>query len=233
MIAVAGGKGGSGKTTTVVGLARALARRGTAVVAADADWDLPNLARLAAETADGAGAGAAPGRATGSDGPRSVVDSVREPTPLWPDRAAPTVLAAPSDPLSVDAASVLADLGDATPDDVPVLLDCPAGAAPDAAAPLRAADRSLVVTRLRRAALRDAAKTAALARRLGCPPVGTVAVGRASAPDAVATLLGCPVLGTVPDGGPEPLSDAAVRAAYDGLARRLIGTEAASAWRVT
>ncbi len=230
MIAVAGGKGGSGKTTTVVGLARALARRGTAVVAADADWDLPNLARLAAETADDARA--ASDRATGPDDPPSVVDAVRERTSVRPDRAAPTVLAAPADPLSVDAASVLADLGNATPDDVPVVLDCPAGAAPDAAAPLRAADRSLVVTRLRRAALRDAAKTAALARRLGCPPVGAVAVGRASAPDGVAALLGCPVLGDVPDGGPEPLSDAAVRAAYDDLARRIARTEAASAWRV-
>ncbi|MDZ5813368.1 P-loop NTPase, partial [Halorubrum sp. AD140] len=50
MIAVAGGKGGSGKTTTTLGLARALSRRGAPVVAADADWDLPNLARLAAET---------------------------------------------------------------------------------------------------------------------------------------------------------------------------------------
>lgn len=230
---MAGGKGGSGKTTTVVGLARALARRGTAVVAADADWDLPNLARLTAETADGAGAEMPSGRATGPDGPRSVVDAVRESSPVRPDRAGPAVLAAPSDPLSADAASVLADLGNATPDDVPVVLDCPAGAAPDAAAPLQAADRSLVVTRLRRAALRDAAKTAALARRLGCPPVGTVVVGRASAPDAVATLLGCPVLGTVPDGGPEPLLDAAVRAAYDDLAQRLAETEAASAWRVT
>ncbi|MFW6000490.1 MAG: AAA family ATPase, partial [Halorubrum sp.] len=39
MIAVAGGKGGSGKTTTTLGLARALSRRGAPVVAADADWD--------------------------------------------------------------------------------------------------------------------------------------------------------------------------------------------------
>ncbi|MFC6771221.1 AAA family ATPase, partial [Halorubrum pallidum] len=31
MIAVAGGKGGSGKTTTTVGLARALSRRGASV----------------------------------------------------------------------------------------------------------------------------------------------------------------------------------------------------------
>ena len=52
MIAVTGGKGGSGKTTTTVGLARALARRGASVVAADADWDLPNLTAVASETAE-------------------------------------------------------------------------------------------------------------------------------------------------------------------------------------
>ncbi|WP_200530555.1 P-loop NTPase [Halorubrum sp. LN27] len=223
MIAVAGGKGGSGKTTTTLGLARALSRRGAPVVAADADWDLPNLARLAS-AADGDG-GPVP------DAP-TVFDAVRADGAIRPDRRAPTVLAAPNDPGDADAGRVLGALAEAIPADSPTLLDCPAGASPDAAAPLRAADRCLLVTPLRRAALRDAAKTAALARRLGCPPVGTVAVRAESVPAGVGELLGCPVLGRIPAVAPEPLSDPSVRAAYDDLARRLVDEHGADRWRV-
>ncbi len=219
MIAVAGGKGGSGKTTTALGLARALSRRGAPAVAADADWDLPNLAGLAAETADRSPAA-------------TVVEAVRERGSVDPERSALTVLAAPDEPDTVAPEATFDALGDAVPDEAPTLLDCPAGASPDAAAPLRAADRSLLVTPLRRSALRDAAKTAAIARRLDCPPLGVVAVRAASVPDPVADLLGCPVLGRVPAAAPAPLSDPAVRSAYDDLARRLAGGYGAGRWRV-
>jgi septum site-determining protein MinD len=151
VIAVAGGKGGSGKTTTTLGLVRALSRRGAPVVAADADWDLPNLARLASAT-DG-------DREHAADAP-TVIDAVRADGAIRPDRRAPTVLAAPEAPGDADAGRVLDALAEAVPDDSPTLLDCPAGASPDAAAPLRVADGCLLVTPLRRAALRDAAKTA-------------------------------------------------------------------------
>ncbi|WP_049909433.1 MinD/ParA family ATP-binding protein [Halorubrum saccharovorum] len=222
MIAVAGGKGGSGKTTTTLGLGRALSRRGAPVVAADADWDLPNLARLASATDDA--------REPAGDLP-TVIDAVQTTGEIRPDRRAPTVLAAPDDRGGADAGRVLASLAEALPDDAPVLLDCPAGASPDAAAPLRVADRCLLVTPLRRAALRDTAKTAALARRLDCAPVGAVAVRAESAPAGVGELLGCPVLGRIPSAEPEPLSDSSVRAAYGDLARRLVDAHGAR-WRV-
>ncbi|MFC7186531.1 cell division inhibitor MinD [Halorubrum yunnanense] len=225
MIAVAGGKGGSGKTTTTLGLARALSRRGAAAVAADADWDLPNLAPLAAEVTDGAGA-------TGERDRRTVVDAARNRGTVSPGRAAPAVFAAPDDPEAVDPAPTFEALRSAIPDDAPTLLDCPAGASPDAAAPLRAADRSLLVTPLRRSALRDAAKTAAIARRLDCPPLGVVAVRASSVPDPVADLLGCPVLGRIPAAAPSPLSDPAVRSAHDDLARRLARGYGAERWLV-
>ncbi|MFC7324324.1 P-loop NTPase [Halorubrum rutilum] len=221
MIAVAGGKGGSGKTTTTLGLARALSRRGAPAVAVDADWDLPNLARLASETDDGA---------AGERDRRTVVDAVRD--GVSPDRSAPAVIAAPDGTETVDPAPAFEALRNAVPDDAATLLDCPAGASPDAAAPLRAADRSLLVTPLRRSALRDAAKTAAVARRLDCPPVGAVAVRAPSVPDAVADLLGCPVMGRVPSAAPAPLSDSSVESAYDDLARRLAGEYGAERWRV-
>jgi septum site-determining protein MinD len=245
VIAVAGGKGGSGKTTTTLGLARALSRRGARVVAADADWDLPNLARLAAETAGESGgietgdrvdegsAGTDERTARADAGrARTVRDAVSDPESLRSARSGPTVLAAPDAPRSVDAFATLSALDGAVPDGAPVILDCPAGASPDAVAPLRAADRALIATPLRRAALRDAAKTAAIARRLDCPPVGAVVIGESSAPEPVATLLGCPVLGTIPDGGAAPLSDPAVRGGYGDLARRLGETAAASGWRI-
>ncbi|ELZ40061.1 cell division inhibitor MinD-like (chromosome partitioning ATPase) [Halorubrum californiense DSM 19288] len=238
MIAVAGGKGGSGKTTTTLGLARALSRRGAPVVAADADWDLPNLARLAAETnpesptATGAEDSVPADRHTDGTGARTVLDAVRGTEPVRPGRSSPAVLAGPDAPRSVDASAALDALDGATPDGAPVLLDSPAGASPDVAAPLRAADRALITTPLRRAALRDAAKTAAIARRLDCPPVGAVVVGETSVPDRVATLLDCPVLGAIPDGGAAPLSDPSVRSAYDDLAARLGETAAASGWQI-
>lgn len=230
MIAVAGGKGGSGKTTTTLGLARALSRRGAPAVAADADWDLPNLARLASETTDAA---AGDGSAAGcGETPTTVVDAVRDRGSVSPDRSAPAVLAAPDGPASVDPGPTLEGLGDAVPDDAATLLDCPAGASPDAAAPLRAADRSLLVTPLRRSALRDAAKTAAIARRLDCPPLGVVAVRASSVPDTVTDLLGCPVVGRIPSRAPSPLSDPTVRSAYDDLARRLARGYGAERWRI-
>ncbi|WP_186313308.1 MinD/ParA family ATP-binding protein [Halorubrum salsamenti] len=223
MIAVAGGKGGSGKTTTTLGLARALSRRGAPVVAADADWDLPNLARLASASAGDRGPAA---------GLPTVVDAVRTEGQIRPDRRAPTVLSAPDEPADADAARVLDALAETVPDDSPTLLDCPAGASPDAAAPLRVADRCLIATPLRRAALRDAAKTAALARRLNCLPVGAVVVRAESVPEGVSDLLECPVLGPIPPGEPEPLSVSPVRAAYDDLARRLVDEYGADRWRI-
>ena len=222
MIAVAGGKGGSGKTTTTVGLARALSRRGAPVVAADADWDLPNLARLAAETGERVDPELTP----------TIRDAIGTGGPIRPDRSAPTFLAAPERPREADARSALKSLGDAVPDDAPVVLDCPAGASPDAVAPLRVAERCLLVTPLRRAALRDAAKTAAVARRLDCRPVGVVVVHTRSAPDPVADLLGCPVLGRVPSREPEPLSTPAVASAYDGVAGSLVERAATDGWRI-
>ena len=207
MIAVAGGKGGSGKTTTTLGLARAIARRNgsESVVAVDADWDLPNLVRLASTTLEG----------TWSDRTPTVVDAVRSTDSTASLEGSPTVLDAPADPGRHDVREVLPalasqfDSGGET-----VLVDCPAGASPDAATPLRAADRAVLVTPLRPAALRDTVKTAAMGRALDCPPVGVIATRTGAAPDRLAELLGCPVLGAIPEASPSPLSDERVRSAY-------------------
>jgi septum site-determining protein MinD len=245
VLAVAGGKGGSGKTTTTVGLARALARRGASVVAADADWDLPNLAAMASETADSF---AEPRRLSGRSmkatdapeqapalpdpGDRTILDVTAERNGARFKRSMPTYLDAPDPGSGVEPKHTFDTLDALVSSSSALLVDCPAGVSPDAAAPLRVADRCVLVTPLRQAALYDAVKTAAFARRLDCPPVGAIVVRTESIPGAVETLLECPVLGHVPARPPAPLSARSVQSAYDIIARRLCDTYGDDQWRV-
>ncbi|WP_410764501.1 MinD/ParA family protein [Haloferax sp. DFSO60] len=187
MLAIAGGKGGSGKTTTTVGIAQAT--EGT-IVAVDADRDMPNL--------------------------HSMVGVERD------ERTFPRVKSHPTEPsISILPAPRGADdeaferwLRTIAEDEVPAVVDCPAGAGPDAAVPLRVADGVLVVTQLCAPTLRDAAKTAAMARAVGTPVIGVVVSRSRIAPDAIGDLIGAPVLGSVPEGQSPVLSDASVRGAY-------------------
>ena len=160
MLAIAGGKGGCGKTTTTHRLAAELARLGETPLAVDADAELPDLHLVA-------GVPAGPGlpAVTAGEQPRSVAH-----------RTAGGVDVLPAD--GVAAAAVPAALRRLRADAGPVLVDCPAGAGRDATRPLRAATRTLLVTTPTAAALRDTLKTAAMARTVGTDPVGVVAVDR-------------------------------------------------------
>jgi septum site-determining protein MinD len=203
MLAIAGGKGGVGKTTTALGLSAAVEGP---VVAADADPDMPNLHALA-------GVDREPTLAALDGGRR--VDAVAH---SHPDRAGVRVLTAPR---VADGADVGRSLRGLAADGRPAVVDCPGGAGPDAAAPLRVADAVLVVSTLCAPALRDAAKTAAMARALGTTVAGAVLTRTRSAPDAVSDLLGCPIVASVPAAASPVLDDAGVRTAYRGLARNL------------
>lgn len=238
MLAVAGGKGGCGKTTTTLGLAAALVRQRKSAVAADADREMPNLHAMA-------GVSREPGLDAVAEGwPARMVAGTADPPALGVE-VVPAASGPPNDGIthsnSLDRGP-LARLGGA---EDAVLLDCPAGAGPDAAAPLRAADAAVIVTTAEPACLRDAAKTAAMARELGTSVAGAVvsraadvprtvdvpqvadAPRTADVPEGVARLLDCPVLGVVPDAGggsgdgggayTDPLADDRVRAAYDHL----------------
>jgi septum site-determining protein MinD len=68
------------------------------------------------------------------------------------------------------------------------------------------------------AGLRDAAKTAAMARAVGTPVIGGAVTRARVAPPGVEDLLGCPVVATVPD-APEPLESREGQRAYRRLAR--------------
>ncbi|WP_134669981.1 MinD/ParA family ATP-binding protein [Halorussus marinus] len=227
MLAVAGGKGGCGKTTTTLGLAGALARQRAPVLAVDADREMPDLHAMA-EVAR-----------------RPCLDAVAA---GWPAGLVAGAASAPGVPAGVSVLPAAETGIETRPADAPgatelarlrgesstVLVDSPAGAGPDAVAPLRVVDAALVVTTPEPACLRDAAKTAAMARELDTPIAGAV-VSRAGesgsdavdprAPPGVEDLLDCEVLGVVPtaDCRPDadPLDDAGVRAAHDRLVSAL------------
>jgi len=202
MLAIAGGKGGTGKTTTALGLAAAA--DGFALVV-DADVEMPDLHALA-------GVARSPTVAAVADGPIATAQSV-------PDRDGVAVLPAPTS--TDDRTGLRAAVARCRHADAVVVVDCPAGAGPDVATPLRVADAVLLVSTACAPALRDAAKTAALARALGTQPVGAVLTRTGIAPDAVVDLLGCPVVGVVPDVAPPVLDAAGVRTAYRRAADRL------------
>lgn len=154
MLAVTGGKGGVGKTTTTLGVARAAARAGRAPVVVDADLDMPNLATMAGVSPGGLRAVAAAGALSTAP----AVDGV-------------TVLGAESGATPEQLRRVLDDLAETSR---PVFVDCPAGTSRPHGLALRAAQQAVVVTRLRRDALADAVTAATLARRLAATPAVTV-----------------------------------------------------------
>lgn len=205
MLAVAGGKGGVGKTTTVLGLAAALPGQPIAV---DADVDMPDLHRLGR-------VGPEPGLDALADG--QTVERVARPADAYHCRIVP----APED--SGDVGRLLERLGSVTDsaDGDHVLVDTPAGASADAVAPLHAADGAILVSTTCAPALRDTAKTASMARAVGTPVVGALLTRTLTRPPGVADLLDCPVLGCVPEEPARPLESARVRDRYAAAAERL------------
>jgi len=204
VIAIAGGKGGCGKTTTTVALARALARRRDATpLVADADWDMPNLHALA-------GAASTPSLAALGDAasPRTVAQFVGDP-PIG-------VLPAPTGETEARQDRTLRTVRDRS-GRTPVLVDCPAGAGRDAARPLRVADGVVLVSTAAPASLRDAAKTAAMAETLGTPILAAAVTRTQTVPEGARRLLGIDRIISIPEAG-APLDDLGVRRASADLA---------------
>jgi septum site-determining protein MinD len=208
MLAIAGGKGGCGKTTTTLGLVGALGRMRRSVLAADADVDMPDLHLLA-------GVADAPNLSAVANG-APVQTATHPPTTLTGVEVVP---APQSFDESVHLPTAFGRLANAADH---VLVDCPAGAGPDAATPLRIVENVLLVTTLDPACLRDTAKTAAMARALGTTIVGVVTIRAEHPPSEIERLLDCPVLSTIPDGGIAVLADESVRRGYDLLASTLL-----------
>jgi len=227
--AVASGKGGVGKTTTVANLGAVLARAGHETVVVDVDLGMGNLAGVLGIDVDTG--------ATLNDtlaGTADVAAAVREgPVGL-------SVLPASDD---------LDDFGAADPEGLPrvlealdadvVLLDTSAGLSHDSVEPLRVADEVVLVSTAERGAIGDTAKTREVADRFGTPVTGVVVTRTGTETDAasVGDRLGVAVLGSIPDdpavaaaaADGKPLVTAApsspATAAYRRLAAALTGDD--------
>jgi septum site-determining protein MinD len=184
MLAIAGGKGGAGKTTAALGVGHALARSGRDPIVVDADVDMPDLHVLAGTdrepTADRLASG-------------DAVEHVLQRSKAYPGVG----VVSAGRPESVPAALRQAECWHG-----PVVVDCPAGAGRDAARPLRASDRSLLVTTDSPQAIADTVKTAAVTRALSAPPVATLV---RSDRDPDTRPFECPVVG-VPAVGSTPVA---------------------------
>jgi septum site-determining protein MinD len=196
ILAVAGGKGGVGKTTVAYNLGYELD-----ALVVDADLGMADLpAGGGPDLHDVLAGRAAPSAAVHAGGPVTLVPCGRT---LAGARAA--------DPreLTATLASLAAGHG-------PVVVDCPAGLSADAALPLVAADATVLVATPTRAALAGAVRTRALATELdaGVAAVALNRVPEAGVADGVGQRarrrLGAPATAV-------PESPALARAARAGL----------------
>ncbi|MFB6235461.1 MAG: AAA family ATPase [Halopenitus sp.] len=174
ILAVAGGKGGVGKTTLAYNVAAALD-----AVVVDADLGMADLPNAAGPDLHDVLAGRASTRECIRGGPVDVLPCGRS---LAGARA--------SDLTELDAALRPAEREFGT-----VVVDCPAGRRADAGVPLAVADACLLVASPRSFALVDAIRTRELARELAAGLVAVALNRVVDEPpvDAVGDALGAPV----------------------------------------
>lgn len=179
MLAITGGKGGCGKTTTTLGLARALANQGFEPLVVDGDCDMPDIHhRLMLEDDAGVDAVAAG---------RPLTDVVQRTERM------PGVAVVPGGRRH----NLNTALGQTAHWHGPVLVDCGAGATPDSLTPLRHATGTVVVSTDTAACIDDTRRTLTAARELGASPVGIIVRTTGSAMDC-SQQFDAPVLGSMP-----------------------------------
>lgn len=210
MIAIAGAKGGCGKTTTTLGLTEAVARTGTAALAVDADRQLPNLHVTGDVDRE-------PTLATLESVPEADGADVASVAQASPRAERARIVPAPEPSETVDLEAKLGALSNANGQ---TFVDCPSGAGPDAVEPLSVADGVVVVTTADERCVDATEKTVEMARRLETPVIGVVLNRCETVPSAVESWLDVPVLGLIPKAD-APLVDDASRQAYEEIVERL------------
>ncbi|MCU4751696.1 P-loop NTPase [Halobacteria archaeon AArc-curdl1] len=213
MIAIAGAKGGCGKTTVALGLTEAFARDGTAAIAIDADRQLPNLHVMA-------GTDRTP--TLGSLDEDNAINSVAQESPRVSNAG---IVSAPKPSETVDFRTAFDWVEtNATETDLEVLIDCPSGAGPDVVEALSAASAVVIVTTDAERSIAAAETTLDIAQRLETPVLGVVCNRCESPPADLEGRLGIDILGAVPD-DPDPITGDGPQAGFDEIATALCGLE--------
>lgn len=212
-LAVAGGKGGCGKTTTALALAGALVETRRTPIVVDCDRDMPNL-HVYAGTRDEPGvddlAAGMPVADVAHDARRP--DGVR----IIPSVAGSDVAGA-LDTLPKPKSALNGEFG--TGLEQIHVFDTPAGASTDVAVPLREADATVLVTTVSGQCVRAAVKTASMARALEAPVTGVVVSRAERVPPALPGVFGVPRERVVS----VPTTEHPVSVAARGPVRRLCG----------
>jgi septum site-determining protein MinD len=188
--AIAGGKGGVGKTTTAINLATVAAERRD-VALLDADLGMANIGATLGVDPDGTLHDVLAGEASLAD---VIVDGEAGPAVVVGDRGLDAY--AEADP--AELREVVADL---RADYDLVVIDTGAGLSHDGLVPLGLADGILLATTPDDVAVRDTEKTAALAERVGGSVIGVVLTRATPDTDVqrIAADLEYPVVGVVPE----------------------------------
>ena len=223
VFAIAGGKGGVGKTTTTVNLARAFAAAGYDTVAVDADLGMANVGE-----ALGVEHGLSVHEVLADEA--SVVDAVTSTAHGFDVVRGTQSLDAFAD---ADPANFRAVVGPLRQRYDVVLLDTSAGLSHEVTVPLGLADKTVLVTTPDVVAIKDAAKTGQLAKRVDGEVAGVLVTNARDGPYTreVVTELADELLTVVPADQRLVTDDAVatpgspVAQAYNELAAALLGTD--------
>lgn len=202
MLAIAGGKGGCGKTTATLCLADALARRGFDPLVLDGDCDMPDVHhRVGLDNAGG-------------------IDALASTNGLRETIQVPHELPGVSVVTGGQRNTLGTALQRARDWHGPVLVDCAAGLGPDAVRSLRHADRTLLVTTASPQCLDDTRQTRTVTDRLGTASVG-VLLRETPAQDAETEPRDLSVIARLPHVD-APLDSPRLRQAYLDVSRTAV-----------